>query len=306
MARPYVNPVVIRQALPFFAPGRLLFVDSTYGSNSYEGWNPAQPLKSITWALAKCNDDHGDVIVVFDGYDNDDIDTDTNGDDTPITINKDGVSIVSAGKNVIVKGIAANDSVFKIDADRVRISALPGCWWTVQDAKAGDAGTIVEIAAGAVDAEVAFMRTEPGADADGYDELITINATAHGAYVHDCFFVGNTTDTDEGIVIGGTTADVRIEDNVFIDCCASAGTIVSAAVHTNCRIIGNTIVANVGSKKGIVFTDNATGMIDKNTIALEDTDANGIDPGACGIGINYVNDGHATSAFVSPVAGTIT
>lgn len=307
MARPAPTRVETKFTLPRYHAGNVFFVDSTYGENiAGEGYLPNRPLRSITYALAQCVDDHDDVIIVMNGYDCDNIDTETNGDDTPIEVNKNGVTIYSAGKNVKVKGITADDSIFKIDANQVTISALPGCWWTVEDAAAGTAGTIVEIAAAAVDAEVAFIRTEPGGDADGYDELITITATSHGAYIHDCFLVGNTTDTDEGVVIGGTADNVRIENNTFIDCNASGGTIYSAAIHTNCSIIGNRILGNVSAKKGIIFSANATGIIDGNIIAIEDTDANGLDPGACGIGRNFVNDAHTTSAFISPAAGTIT
>jgi len=241
----------------------------------------------------------------MDGYDNDDTDAETNGDDTPITLDVDGVTILSAGRNVVVQGIAADDSIFKITGDRVRLGALPGCCWQVAAAKAGTAGTIVEFAAGAVDGEVYGLRTVSGSDADGYDELFTITATSHGAYIHDCLLVGNTTDTDEGVVIGGTADRVRIEDNVFIDCGAGSGNIYSAAIFTNAIVRGNKVLERGTSKKGIIFTANGTGLLDENFIYV-DTDANAIDPGAMQIGGNYINDASTTSQWISPAIGSAT
>ena len=140
---------------------------------------------------------------------------------------------------------------------------------------------------------------------DGYDEVITIAATAHRCYIHDCDFLGDATDTDEGIVIGGTADQVRIENNRLVLCCTANGAIYSAAVHTNCLIKGNIIDSRTASKKGINFTDNATGMIISNRIYVA-ADANGCVNGQCAEYDNLVNDAFTTGGFPSPAVGTVT
>jgi hypothetical protein len=292
-------------ALPRPYRGRIYFVESTYGSNLYSGLKYNEPLRSITYALTKCVDDNDDLIIVLNGYDNDNTDTETNGDDTPIEINKNGVSILFTGRNNIVQAIASGDSIFQINANQVTLGVLDkdhdAVW--VKAAGAGTTSTVVEIKSAAVDAEVYGIRTQ---SLDGYDEVVTIAATAHRAYIHDCDFIGDATDTDEGIVIEGTTDQVRIENNRLVLCCTANGAIYSNSAHTNCLIRGNVIDSRTASKKGINFAGaSATGMIISNRIYAA-ADANGCVNQNCAEYDNLVNDAFTTNAFVSPAAGTVT
>jgi len=303
MSRPNTNTHQFVFTLPRFYAGKIFFVDSTYGSNAYEGDKPNQPLQSITYALTKCVDDRDDLIICLDGYNNTVTDALTNGDDTPIVVDKNGVTILAAGRNCVVRGITADDSIFKIDANQVTIGRLnEQCGFAVAAAEAGTAGTVVEIAAAAVDAEVFGFRTQ---SCDGYDELITISATSHRAWIHHNHFIGDTTDTDEGIMIEGTVAGVIIEDNILALCCTGNGAIYSASVHTNCLVRRNLIDSRTASKLGINFTANATGIICDNRVYVA-ADASGIVNGQCAEFENYVNDAFTTSGFISPAAGSIT
>ena len=241
----------------------MLFVDSTYGSNSYTGNKPEAPLRSINYAMTKCVDDHDDLIVVLNGYNNDLTDAETNGDDTPITLDKNGVTVLFSGRNNTVQGIEADDSVFKIDANQVTLGVLKGGGIMIAAAKAGTAGTVVEIAASAVDAEVFGFYTD---SCDGYDELIVVNATAHRAYIHDNYLIGDATDTDEGIRIEGTNQESRIWNNTLITCALGTAGIDVTAAAVMVDIRGNVLLHEAASKYGIKGHASATGLVIGNMI----------------------------------------
>lgn len=302
-ARPYKQPLQLVWAAPRFNAGRRFYVDSTYGSNSYSGTDPNYPFYSITYAVSKCVDDHDDLIIVRPGYDNTLTDAVTGGDDTPIAIDKNGVTLLFSGKNNVIQAIASADSIFQIDATQVTIGVMPNSRVYVKAAEAGTASTVVEIKAGATDAEVYGIRTQ---SLDNYDEPITIAATAHRAYIHDCWLIGNTTDTDEGVVLGGTVDGVRIENNFIYDCGASGGQIYSNAAHTNCIIKNNYLDARTASKKGINFNaGSATGVIVENWIYV-DTDNVGCINQNCAEFRQHITDLVTANSFPSPAVGAIT
>lgn len=289
--------------LPRVYKGKIYFVDSTYGSNSYSGLAYDKPLRSITYAEGKCVDDNDDLIIVLNGYDNTNTDSETGGDDTPIALEKNGMSVLFSGRNNVVQAIGSGDSIFQINANQVTIGTMtPNDAVWVKAAEAGSTSTVVEIKSAAVDAEVFGIKTQ---SLDGYDEVVTIAATAHRAWIHDCEFIGDTTDTDEGIVIEGTTDQVKIERNRLVLCCTANGAIYSGSIHTNCLIKDNIIDSRTASKKGINFTANATGMIVSNRIYVA-ADANGCVNGQCGEYDNLVNDAFTTGGFPSPAVGTVT
>lgn len=292
-------------ALPRPYKGKVYFVDSTYGSNSYTGLKYDQPLRSITYAMTKCVDDNDDLILVLNGYDNTNTDTETNGDDTPITLDKNGVTVLFTGRNNVAQAIASADSLFKIDANQVTLGVLDLNRDAVyiKAAEAGTESTVVEIAAAAVDAEVFGIKTQ---SLDGYDEVITINATAHRAHIHDCEFIGDTTDTDEGIVFGGTVAGVKIERCRLVTCCTANGAIYSNSAHTNCLVKDCIIDSRTASKKGINFAAaSATGMLISNRIYVA-ADANGCVNQNCAEFDNLINDAFTTNGFPGPAVGTVT
>jgi len=304
MSRPYNNPLQLVHSLPRFYSGRLLFVDSTYGSNSYRGNNVTEPLRSITYALTKCVDDHDDLIVVLNGYDNDNTDAETNGDDTPIDLDKNGTTILFSGRNNMCTPIASGDEMFKFSANQVTLGTLPGSAFFLKDAT-GATSTAFAFQAAAVDCEVYGARTDD--TLDGYDQVVTVSATSHKAHVHDCWLIGDTTDSDIGVSIEGTVAQLWVHDNVIKDCAtgASKGNIYSGSVHTMCRIEHNHVSCAEASKFGINFTGNATGVIRYNTVYVN-ADANAVVNGNCEEYENYANDAYTTAGFIVPAAGSIT
>lgn len=300
---PYNNPHQMIHCLPRFYGGRILFVHSTYGSNSYEGIDPASPVKSITYALTKCVDEADDLIVVLNGYSNDNTDTETNGDDSPITVDKNGVTILFQGRNNLLTPIADGDEMFKLDANQVTIGVLPGGAMLLVAATAGTTATAFAFQAAAVDCEV--FGAKCNSTLGNYDEVVTISATAHKARLHDCWFIGDTTDTDEGIMIEGTCDQLWVHDNVIVSCGAANGGLYSNSAHTNCRIEHNHFDEQVASKKAVNFAAAATGVIRYNTLYAA-ADANTIVNGNCAEYENYGNDAFTTAGFIVPAAGTIT
>jgi hypothetical protein len=293
-------------------PGKVFYVDSTYGSNSQSGAgagvDPNYPFQTITKALSECVHDHGDAIVVRPGYNNTDVDNaamtvDTYADETPITVNKRGVTILFSGFDNYVAAIDSGDKIFDVTVSDVTIKCQPYSRLYVKDAESGSTSTVVAIATGAEDVEIADIFTDD--DLDGYDEVVTIAADAHNAYIHDCYFIGNTTDTDEGIVIEGTTDGVKITDNVIYDCGAANGGIYSGSIHTKCLIKNNYIDARTAGKKGINFTANATGEIIENWVYAS-ADTNCIVNGHAVEFRNECNDAFTTNSFPSPAVGTVT
>ncbi len=270
MSRPKTNTLQFTYTLPRFYAGEILFVDSTYGSNSYRGNKPEKPLKSITYAMTKCVDDHDDLIIVLNGYDNDLTDAETNGDDTPIILNKNGVSVLFSGRNNSIRAIESGDSIFQITCNQGTLGVLnpqsDAVW--ILAAKSGTANTVVEITSASVDAEVYGLKTD---SCDGYDELITIDATAHRAFIHDNYLIGDTTDTDEGIIIAGTNQETRIWDNTMFECCAGTAAISVAAAAVNVDVRRNYLHTLVASKYGLKCHASATGVAMYNFAAAHDS-----------------------------------
>ena len=305
MARPSTNPLQLVYGLPRFYAGLCFFVDSTNGSYSYSGLDPKTPLRSINAAVAKCVADRDDVILVLAGYNNLNTSTETGGDDV-IDLDVDGITVLSCSKNVTVQAIASGGSIFTIGADRVTLGALPGCQWMAIDAVAGTTSTVVEIETGSVGCDVGWINTGPGTTMGNYDELITVAATAHGSYIHDCRFIGDATDTDEGIMIQGTVDGLRVERVTLIDCNTGSAQIYSNSVHTNCLIKDCLLVSATASKYGINFNGaSATGLLVGNRIMVAD-EAKGCVNQLCYELDQWINDAATTQGGIVPAGATVT
>jgi len=286
MARPRRNPLQLVFSLPRFYAGLMYFVDSTYGSNEYIGTDQNRPVRSITYAMTKCVDDHDDVIVVLNGYDNDLTDAETNGDDTPIILNKNGVTVLFSGRNNKVRAIEADDSIFQITCNQGTIGIvgelITNRWGAgkqssgimIVAAKAGTAATVVEVVAASVDAEVFGFYTD---SCDGYDELITVNDTAHRANIHHNSLIGDATDTDEGIIISGTNQESVVHHNTLISCgLGTNGAIAVVAAAVMVELSHNIVWSETASEFGIKCHASATGHMVGNLVRTHNSDtANG-------------------------------
>jgi len=77
---------------PGAAIGNVYYVDGSNGNDGNNGFDPEQPLLTITYALSLCVDDHNDYIIVLDYPE-----THPGGDeDSPIDINKNRVHVLGS------------------------------------------------------------------------------------------------------------------------------------------------------------------------------------------------------------------
>lgn len=161
--------------------GEIFYVDHFTGIDTRDGQNKDFPLKTITEALDRCVNNHGDVILVKEGWSE-------ATENWPIEVNKTGVHII--GKSCMQGKYAALNppgptAAFSVD------SLGGGC-------------------------EIAGFQLG-GGDAHGCIEL----NNPMGLWIHDCWFGnqfhGLGTPQD-GIVntMGGNAANVRIERCRFL------------------------------------------------------------------------------------------
>jgi len=302
MARPFTNVLQFVYALPRFYGGRIFFVDSTYGSNAYQGNLPHQPLRSITYALTKCVDDEDDLIIVLNGYNNTNTDTETNGDDTPIDLNKNSVTILFQGRNNIVRAIGANDSIFKMNATQVTLGVMEGSQIQVASCETGSTtATIVEFAALAADCEVFGMQSNVAAGLDGYDEFFTLAATSHRPNIHHNRLVGDGTDSDEYVVSTGAVAGIRIEHNEFYGAIASGIDLSNAAVtHV---VIKHNFIEVAASMNAVKGHASATGLVAHNfaDMAAASMITNAFVGAKLNFFENYAKDDEDKSGLLDPV-----
>lgn len=307
MTVPYVNPLQQVILLPRIFFGKLMFVDSTYGSNGDgNDGSMMKPFKSINYAMSVATDDRDDCVIVMNGYDNSDA-TGTNGDSaTSITLDKNGVTVLFEGKNnvVVENSTAGGGSIFKIDANQVTLGVLEGGRIQVNAAAtAGTTSTVVEIAAAAVDAEVFGLYCSA---LGNFDEVITVSATSHRADIHDNYMLGDATDTDEGIAVTGTVDQPYIYNNHIITCCATNGGIYFDGIATNVVVKDNMVNSVTASKKGINFAANALGALIRNNVYAS-ADANTVVNGTGMMEFDqHVNDAFTTNSFFNPAVGTVT
>lgn len=100
-----------------FGAGKVFFVDKTYGSDGYDGDNPARPLYSIAHALSLCVSGRNDYILVLDAWQQDTF---------PISVNKSRVHIIGVGTKGGYPGMTppGDTAIFTIDAPAVEIARL--------------------------------------------------------------------------------------------------------------------------------------------------------------------------------------
>lgn len=73
----------------FTSTGKVFFVDSNTGSNSYDGRDKTQPFSTLTYALSKCTANKYDIIYLMPGHDETIA--------SEINVNKASVSIIALG-----------------------------------------------------------------------------------------------------------------------------------------------------------------------------------------------------------------
>lgn len=168
------------------------FVDYNNGSDNNPGTARENPLESITAAIAKCNDDHGDVIFVT---------SPVHVEDWPITVNKRGVSIFGLPGDPLGQQphtwfypTTAGVSVFLLDASDVHIYNF--MFW-------GAAGfPCIYFSEGGYPVRIGIHNCHFTQGTYGIDTPAAVDSPAHYLSITDCFF-------DPALTVGG----IRLRSN---------------------------------------------------------------------------------------------
>ena len=281
--------------------GKIFYVDSAVGSNSYDGTKPEWAKATLDAAVALCTANNGDIIYVMQGH------------NEALTA-ADGVDIDVAGVTVIGLGNGTDAPTFDYD------------------------GADGEFVIGAANVKIYNLRFLPSVNI--VTHAIDIEIAGDYACIYNCYFLdGETAGTDEFvdcIQVGTTATDVTIANctyfctggnaNNFIDLSAAAivnptavynviygafaeaGIWAGAAVPTNC-LIGYNIVSNTTAGQfAIEFQGAATGVCIGN-LMYTDAAATTLDPGSLMCLENYGTNAIDLSAIrvpPLPAIGTVT
>ena len=110
-------PVIGGSGLIPATTGTYFFVSSGTGSNSHSGKNPAEALATIDYAIGKCTDSKGDVIVVMPGH------AETISAAGGITADVAGITIIGLGNGGLrpIITFSGTASTFVISAANVTV-----------------------------------------------------------------------------------------------------------------------------------------------------------------------------------------
>lgn len=209
--------------------GKTFYVN--YGGNdSASGLDPAEPLLTITRALALCTNDKHDTIVVMNWWLN---------EDCPIVLNKRHVSIVAApsGANWVggtpgcpaIQVAAAGDTVCMTFAERD--IAIKGFIFD-----GGASGACIDFSAGAGYVRQGIYNCQFTSAAYGIDGLSgSTYCPSHYLTIKDCLFHPDL--TSGGIRLGSNGSWPLIENNFFEQTPGPQISITGA--HAGGRIINN-------------------------------------------------------------------
>ena len=275
--------------------GNVYFVDSgAEGANNGNlGLHPVNSaLATLAGAIAKCDDDNGDFIILMPGH-----------AETPIaeiTINKSGVTIIGIGNGKnrpkFTFTMAATGDNIAIDADDVTID-------NIYMAAGGAAQTAI------FDVNAANFTLKNCLIEQGAYNLAGLTLTSNAA---DTMIINNEFEiTANGpdhcikIEASGSTG-MRVIGNLFNGMSQvngwDTGCIYSATQSAHVVITDNVMMFVTGNAGLIQLTAACTGIIARNILG-EGALAQMLDPGSCMCFNNYEADAIDESARLFPTTG---
>lgn len=229
--------------------GNIWWVDSNGISGS--GERPDSPFNTFAAAMAKCNANKGDVIVLMPGH----AETFT----SSITYVA-GVYVVALGygnSRATFTGNAAAVmhalNVANVQLDNI-IFAAPG----TDD----QTSQIAITAAGCGVFRCKFIGSQT---AKNITDVITVSAAGHNARIQQNQFENSVVDVVTFISVTGAANDVIISGNIAIGNCSTACLLVSA-VATLMKVYNNTFINTKAATISVSFTSNATGVAFENYV----------------------------------------
>jgi|GEM_PF-515254 len=277
--------------------GKIFYVDSGVGSDTYDGTKPEWAKATLDAAVALCTDNNGDVIYVMQGH------------NEALTA-ADGVDIDVAGVTVIGLGNGTDAPTFDYDGANGEfvIGAANVKIYNLRFLPS------VNIVTHAIDVEIAgdyaciyncyFLDGET-AGTDEFVDCIQIGTTATDVTIANCTYYCTGANANNFVDLStATIANPTVINNVIYGTFAEAGIWAGAAVPTNC-LIGYNIVSNVSAGQyAIEFQGAATGICIGNSM-YTNAAATTLDPGSMMCLENYGTNAIDLSAVRVPALPAI-
>lgn len=248
---------------------RYFFVDSAFGSNSYEG-TMERPFSTLDFALSKCTANYGDVIVLMPNH-------------SETITGAGGINFDIAGVTVVGIGRGGNRPSFLMDGGTTVTALVSAADVTVRN---------IEFRAGHADIVTCFGITATGA---WLDQLYFVNHVVNENFVTEIKATGAANTADglwvtncRAITVDSAGAEfIEVTDdqdswvlrNNFV--CKDAGTAAKFVLCatgkdlTNIDACYNLLVS--GATAGDTLFDNDTtansGIVAYNAIGAHDVDA---------------------------------
>lgn len=209
--------------------GKTFYVDSNTGSDTYSGLSPAQPLATISAALALCTAAKGDRIMLFPNH------AESISAAGGITVSKSGVSIIGMGNGTARPTItwANTAATFLISAANVLVKNIR-CTPSVDEVVTMFSVTAAGVTLDTVDHfETASCQTI---------QFLLTNASADDLTVRNCHHAQeNAAGSAQAWICLIGVDRARIEDNIFLLALNDSAT--SAVINMKTTICKNFVVA---------------------------------------------------------------
>ena len=271
--------------------GTYFFVDSSTGSNSYNGLDKNHPVATIDYAVGLCTANKGDIILVMPGH-NEAITAATS-----LVVDVAGIQIIGLGVNQSRPMLDFDNTAgsIEIDAANVRLSNLV--------LRASVTAVVVAINVDANDVTLDHLETTW--EATGDDFLITVDCTAFDRItITDNKFFGE-------LAVAGADTVLLIDDshnlvlqrNMLV---GNANVMVSnaATLSQTCVVTDNIIYnADTTDNSCMEISTASTGIMARNIIGslggAQAWSAN-LDPGSYLCAENYLMNAIDESGIIFP------
>jgi len=249
-------------------PGDIFFVDNTNGNNSYIGNDPKHPFKTLNYAVSKCEDDKGDVIIMQPWHEETIQDTGTESGTTTdeCVFDKSGIKVIGLGWGLLRPTFTlqgATDAALVVLAGATNVMLK---------------NFIVKSNLANVDAGITLSATSDGAVLedlvlrDGNDDAkelvlgVSVAADCDDIKIRRCIF--STVPSGgcaNAILLAGGSDRCEIVDNIAQGT-YSAGTMLASAAASTEMIIARNIFTNQGAL-ALGLNASCTGILARNFLA---------------------------------------
>lgn len=274
---------------PLMTTGKVYFLGNTHtnASDGNSGLDPDHPFNTLAYAVSKCRDAKGDVILVMEGH------SEAITTCVDFTTSKDGIRVWGLGTGRLRPLFTIGANVDLIDLNGTNIE-LYNLRFTSSAANTG------VITVGGADNWIHHCEFICAVNSLA---SILIEATGHRTLIEDNYFIVTINGPDHAIKFEGAADGVHICRNVFNGASKTnawdSGTVLSGVKQTDCLVEGNRFIYIGTGIGGVEFSSAATGIIAHNLYA------GGIlgamqDPGSCLCFENYEADAVDETGALEP------